>query len=191
MAERQLPRELRRELSSILEPALGREGTGPAVEALLSGRIDPAAARHVVSALVAFPGDADPAAILRRILDTRDALIQRAQKRADGGWRYDPTPVGASDISVTVCQIMALRAARNVGVKVPREVITRAVDYVKRSCLADGSFCYMLQSRSSGPDGVIGVGFGHAKEGHDIRPGVVVGDFFHHPALRFYFSIDQ
>ena len=78
------------------------------------------------------------------------ALIQRAQKRADGGWRYDPTPVGDSDISVTVCQVMALRAARNVGIKVPKEVIDRAVKYVKDSCLADGSFCYMLRSRSSG-----------------------------------------
>ena len=78
------------------------------------------------------------------------ALIQRAQKRADGGWRYDPTGVGDSDISVTVCQVMALRSARNVGIKVPKEVIDRAVQYVKRSCLADGSFSYMLRSRSSG-----------------------------------------
>ena len=78
------------------------------------------------------------------------ALIQRAQKRSDGGWRYDPTPIGDSDISVTVCQILALRAARNCGIKVPRQVIGRAVDYVKRSCLADGSFCYMLRHRSRG-----------------------------------------
>jgi len=59
------------------------------------------------------------------------ALIQRAQKRVDGGWRYDPTAVGDSDISVTVCQVMALRAARNVGIKVPKEVIDRAVKYVQ------------------------------------------------------------
>jgi hypothetical protein len=43
-----------------------------------------------------------------------------------------------------------LRAARNVGIKVPAEVIARAVEYVKRSSLADGSFSYMLRSRSSG-----------------------------------------
>jgi hypothetical protein len=78
------------------------------------------------------------------------ALIERSQKRVDGGWRYDPTPAGDSDISVTVCQVLALRAARNVGIKVPREVIRRAVEYVKRSSLADGSFAYMLRSRSSG-----------------------------------------
>jgi len=86
------------------------------------------------------------------------ALIQRAQKRADGGWRYDPTPVGDSDISVTVCQIMALRAARNCGIKVPREVINRAVLYVKRSCLADGSFAYMLRSRSTGSYALLSAG---------------------------------
>jgi len=77
-------------------------------------------------------------------------LIQRAQKRSDGGWRYDPTPAGDSDISVTVCQVLALRAARNCGIKVPRQTIDRAVKYVKRSCLPDGSFSYMLRHRSSG-----------------------------------------
>jgi hypothetical protein len=78
------------------------------------------------------------------------ALIQRAQKRYDGGWRYDPSPIADSDISVTVCQILALRAARNAGIKVPKECIDRAISYVKRSCLADGSFCYMLRSRTRG-----------------------------------------
>ncbi|MFW6108421.1 MAG: prenyltransferase/squalene oxidase repeat-containing protein [bacterium] len=86
------------------------------------------------------------------------ALIQRAQKRADGGWRYDPSPVGDSDISVTVCQVMALRAARNVGIKVPRKVIDDAVQYVKRSSLADGSFAYMLRSRSSGSYALLSAG---------------------------------
>lgn len=86
------------------------------------------------------------------------ALIQRAQKRVDGGWRYDPTPVGDSDISVTVCQVMALRAARNVGIKVPKTVIDDAVRYVKRSCLADGSFAYMLRSRSSGSYALLSAG---------------------------------
>ncbi|NQT86550.1 terpene cyclase/mutase family protein [bacterium] len=77
-------------------------------------------------------------------------LILRSQKRVDGGWRYDPTPLSASDISVTVCQILALRAARNCGIKVPAESIGRAIAYVKASCLPDGYFCYLKNSRTRG-----------------------------------------
>lgn len=49
-----------------------------------------------------------------------------------GSWRYEPF-APESDMSVTVCQLMALRAARNIGIKVPRSTIDRAVDYVRRS----------------------------------------------------------
>lgn len=58
-------------------------------------------------------------------------LIVRSQNE-QGGWRYLP---GAkdSDISITVCQVQALRAANNVGVQVPKETIDAAIRYVKRS----------------------------------------------------------
>ena len=46
-----------------------------------------------------------------------------------GGWRYVPFTKD-SDMSVTVCQVVALRAARNVGIKVPRSTINRALHYV-------------------------------------------------------------
>jgi len=84
--------------------------------------------------------------------------IQRSQKRIDGGWRYDPMPEGDSDISVTVCQILALRAARNTGIKVPRECIDRAIHYVKQSCQADGSFVYMLPMRAGGSYALLSAG---------------------------------
>jgi hypothetical protein len=61
----------------------------------------------------------------------------------DGGWRYQPDGREA-DISVTICQVMALRAARNAGVYVPSETIDRCIDYVKRCQNADGGFMYML-----------------------------------------------
>jgi hypothetical protein len=59
-----------------------------------------------------------------------------------GGWRYFPTPADA-DVSVTVCEMMALRAARNAGIAVPKETIDRAVEYV-RLCQVpeDGGFRY-------------------------------------------------
>jgi hypothetical protein len=69
-------------------------------------------------------------------------LIVRTQND-EGGWRYQPRKADA-DISVTICQVMALRAARNAGLRVPAETIDRCVDYVKRSQNSDGGFRYML-----------------------------------------------
>ncbi len=60
-----------------------------------------------------------------------------------GGWRYNPRPEVA-DISVTVCQMMALRAARNGGIAVPKVTIDRGVDYIRRSQNNDGGFKYQL-----------------------------------------------
>jgi prenyltransferase beta subunit len=74
-------------------------------------------------------------------------LIVNTQN-SQGGWRYQPQRRDA-DISVTIAQVMALRAARNAGVFVPREVVDRAVDYVKRSQNADGGFMYMIQGGQS------------------------------------------
>lgn len=55
-----------------------------------------------------------------------------------GGWRYVPL-TNDSDMSITVCQVVALRAARNVGIKVPRQTIDRALKYVIQSAITDGT----------------------------------------------------
>jgi len=75
-------------------------------------------------------------------------LIVQCQNK-EGGWRYQPAPVDA-DLSVTICQVMALRAARNAGIKVPKKTIDDAIGYVKKSQEPDGGFSYMLQGRGSG-----------------------------------------
>ena len=75
-------------------------------------------------------------------------LIVNTQNK-DGGWRYQPRRQDA-DISVTICQVMALRAARNAGLYVPKETIDRCIDYVKRSQNADGGFMYMINGGPSG-----------------------------------------
>lgn len=82
---------------------------------------------------------------LQRKLQLAVRCIVRTQ-RPDGGWRYEPLPVGDSDLSVTVCEVQALRAARNAGIKVPKETIDRAIKYVKDSSQPTGQFSYMLQS---------------------------------------------
>src|SRR5207253_2681192 len=58
-------------------------------------------------------------------------LIVRHQNNK-GGWRYKLGD-GEADISVTICQIMALRAARNAGFAVPKETADKCIKYVK-SC---------------------------------------------------------
>ncbi len=67
---------------------------------------------------------------LRAVLGRAIRLIVGCQNQ-DGGWRYHPRPQDA-DLSVTICQIMALRAARNAGISVPIATRNRCVDYVKR-----------------------------------------------------------
>ena len=57
-------------------------------------------------------------------------LIVSAQNQT-GGWRYTPTSQDA-DLSVTVMQAMALRAAVEVGIHVPKESIDFAVGFVRR-----------------------------------------------------------
>ena len=80
--------------------------------------------------------------------DLRDRIADAVQvivgaQNEEGGWRYRPAPRDA-DVSVTVCQMMTLRAARNAGIAVPSETISRGVDYVKKCQNDDGGFRYML-----------------------------------------------
>ncbi|MCI0651524.1 MAG: terpene cyclase/mutase family protein [Planctomycetes bacterium] len=82
---------------------------------------------------------------LKRAID----LIVQAQN-SEGGWRYLPGSEEA-DMSITVCQVMALRAARNAGIHVPKHTIDEAIKYVKSSYdHRTGGFHYQLPT---GPDG--------------------------------------
>jgi hypothetical protein len=85
-----------------------------------------------------------PEAGLRRALEAAIDLIYRAQN-SEGGWRYSPSPVDA-DLSVTICQIMALRAANNVGIggQQTQDTIGRAIGYVKGCANGDGTFAYQI-----------------------------------------------
>ena len=83
------------------------------------------------------------------------ALIERAQSHqpgCEGDWRYQPVPMDA-DISVTICQVMALRAARDAGLKVERDTIDAAIKYVQMCQNADGGFSYMARMGGGGGSG--------------------------------------
>jgi hypothetical protein len=83
----------------------------------------------------------------------RDALVRAVQlivasQNDEGGWRYNPVPADA-DVSVTICQIMGLRSARNAGIKVPKSTIDDAIKYVRECQNPDGGFRYMRDSGGS------------------------------------------
>ncbi len=87
-------------------------------------------------------GEVRPA--LARAVD----VILKAQRKTGahaGGWRYTVSGEDA-DLSVTGWQLLALRAAKNVGCDVPGEAIDKAVAYV-RQCYDErrGTFTYMIR----------------------------------------------
>ena len=91
---------------------------------------------------------------LKEKLKRAVALILSSQNQEEGGsgggWRYHPTSKDA-DLSVTICQIMALRAARNAGFAVPKSKVDRCVGYVKRcQDKMEGWFRYQAQGGQGG-----------------------------------------
>ena len=108
---------------------------------------------------------------MTRRTDLRDPLEKAVElilntQNPEGGWRYQPR-VADADISVVICQIMALRAAVNAGVPVPKETISRAIAYVKRCANnADGGFSYQPTEHSSG----------QARTGAGVLSLIVMGD---------------
>src|SRR5690606_30107826 len=113
--------------------------------------------------------------------DIREKLKKAIQlivytQNAEGGWRYLPQRSSEADISVTICQIMALRAARNAGIYVPRSTVDKCLEYVKKSQNANGGFRYKL---TNGPaafprsaDGVVARYSGGLYEGKEISNGL-------------------
>ena len=92
---------------------------------------------------------------LKPKIESAIKLIEDTQNKnpgnqwTDGGWRYQPRQ-GEADISVTVVQVLALRGARNAGLKVNQSTIDRAIEYMKRCNGYDGGFTYQVRSGGSG-----------------------------------------
>lgn len=80
--------------------------------------------------------DPDLEAKLRRAVK----LIESTQSPR-GGWRYNPAPDN-QDLSVSVMQIVALRAANNAEIPVDPKVIEKAIAYVKLCAVPTGGFGY-------------------------------------------------
>ena len=111
---------------------------------------------------------------IREKLQKAVRLIIDSQNN-EGGWRYQPVKRDA-DISVTICQINALRAARNAGLYVPKETVNAYIRYVKQSQNADGGFRYMLQGGASAfprsAAGVVALQSAGEYDSKEVRDGV-------------------
>lgn len=112
--------------------------------------------------------------------DLREKLRKGVQllvqtQNDEGGWRYHPVRSDA-DISVTICQVMALRAARNAGIDVPKSTIDRAISYVRKCQNSDGGFRYMLDSTGSmfprSAAGIAALYYAGLYDGPEIRAGL-------------------
>src|SRR4051794_11822498 len=106
--------------------------------------------------------DAQQRARIRSAVERSVALILRAQavnKNASdpGGWRYEPQSTD-SDLSLSGWNMLALRAAKNIGVDVPPPSFDHAVTYVLRCYRADhAGFAYQPQGEVSAAMTGVGV----------------------------------
>lgn len=85
---------------------------------------------------------------LRPKLASAVRLILKCQNQL-GGWRYPPVMADA-DISVTVIQVVALRAAKNSGIDVPQPTIDKAIAYVRSCHDPSGGFTYQPGNHQPG-----------------------------------------
>ncbi|MDP6380453.1 MAG: terpene cyclase/mutase family protein [Phycisphaerae bacterium] len=90
-----------------------------------------------------------------RALKSAVDLIINAQNQL-GGWRYGVGGTSA-DITVTGCQMMALRAAANAGIPVPAKTIKRGAEYIRSLACGGGGFGYTSPSGPNVPRTGIGV----------------------------------
>jgi hypothetical protein len=91
---------------------------------------------------------ADATAATKDALERAVNLIVDSQNEL-GGWRYNPFD-RELDLSVTVCQVQALRAARNIGLRVPAQSIDRAMDYVRQSRVPRGPYAGLFYYKIHG-----------------------------------------
>lgn len=89
---------------------------------------------------------------LRDVLTKAVEFCGSAQTEA-GGWGYVSAKDGNGfdEGSTCITQVQGLRACRNVGIPVPKEIIDRAVDYIKKCTTAEGGVQYSIRGGGARP----------------------------------------
>jgi len=87
--------------------------------------------------------DADRRDELIRVLTNAVRFTGQAQTAA-GGWGYVSAKDGGDfdEGSTTITQVQGLRSCRNAGIPVPKEIIDKAVKYIRRCTGPDGGVAY-------------------------------------------------
>lgn len=87
---------------------------------------------------------------LKSVLEKAVQFCGEAQT-PDGGWGYVSAKDGNNfdEGSTCVTQVQGLRACRNAGIPVPKEVIERAVEYIRKCTTPEGAVQYSI--RGGGP----------------------------------------
>jgi len=96
--------------------------------------------------------DIDRRADLIRVLTAAVTFTGQAQTKA-GGWGYVSAKDGNGfdEGSTTITQVQGLRGCRNAGISVPREVIDKAVAYIKSCTLPEGGVQYSSKGGGGRP----------------------------------------
>lgn len=96
--------------------------------------------------------DRDRRERLKDIL-TRAVKYAAAAQSSRGGWYYTSKTEGGDNDegSVTITQVQALRAARNAGIPVPKEIIKKAYNYLKECTSPNGAVYYSYRSHMERP----------------------------------------
>jgi hypothetical protein len=102
-------------------------------------------------------GEEDDANRRKELSDalTRAVEFSGNAQTSAGGWGYvsakDSAQGGGEfdEGSTTITQVQGLRGCRNAGIAVPKEIIDKAIDYIKKCTMADGGVQY--SSKGGGP----------------------------------------
>jgi hypothetical protein len=85
---------------------------------------------------------------IQKALEAAVRVILRSQNDG-GGWRYQPQVDAGQDTSVTVMIFVALASARQAGIVVPNETITKVMKYLKTAWIPEtGAFAYVPGGQS-------------------------------------------
>ena len=99
-------------------------------------------------------GEEDDATRRKKLEDvlTKAVLFSGRAQTSRGGWGYVSANDGGDfdEGSVTITQVQALRAARNAGIVVPKEIIDKSRDYLKKCTNTQGGVIYSLGGGGGG-----------------------------------------
>jgi hypothetical protein len=99
-------------------------------------------------------GEEEDAERREQIIDvlTRAVVFTGRAQTSSGGWGYVSAKDGNNfdEGSTTITQVQGLRGCRNAGIPVPKEIVDKAIEYIKKCTGPDGGVRYNLSGAGGG-----------------------------------------